>query len=144
MKKILALVVVLASVSSFAMAGMSVVGNFSGTQTMTHGMRMGLSGPLSVQVDVGPLLNGTTVASVGQVSVGYEVKSSADSACTLWAAVNVSNLNSTMTNSYLLNASHEVWLNKKLAIGVMGNLVNIGTTTTLFKGSSVYAVVALD
>ena len=144
MKKLLALVVALASVSSMALAGdLSAVGTFSGS-TMTHGLRLGLGGNLSVQVNVGPLLGATGATAVGQGFVGYDVKTSADSACTLWAGVNVSNTGSTMTNTILLNASHEVWLNKKLAIGVLGNVVSMsGSTTTLFNGSSVYAVVAL-
>ena len=140
-------------VSSVAMAGdMMVTAGFAGSATSGPTMRMGLGSNLYGELGITKVSlpsSGTTTYGAG-IGVGYVLNSTMDSSSALAAMFNYSSVANTATvigNSVQLVCRHEVWLSKKLAVGVQGGMFTfpLGTssTITLFDSTMVYGVISV-
>ena len=148
MKKLLGLFVLLGMVSSVSMAGDMML--TAGMDTSTTGgpsLRMGLGSNLYGELGIAKVSlpsSGTTTYGAA-IRVGYVLNSTMDSSNALAAAFNYSSV--TNSNSIQVMCRHEVWLNKKLALGIQGGILTLplasSSTITLFDSSMVYGVIAI-
>lgn len=146
MKKLLVSMVLVSGACSGLWAGdLMLTAGLDASATGGPAGRMVLGGNLYGELG----LTKVTLPSSGSATygaafrAGYIMTSTADSSNALAAAFNYSSVAN--SNSVQLMCRHEVWLNKKLALGIQGGIATMslasGSSITLFDSSSVYAVV---